>query len=233
METITSWLPVFSSTITLIFAAAVFRRYLWCRGLPLLLWAIGLTMYGIGTLCEASYTIVGWNTIAFRLWYLLGAMLVAAWLGQGTVYLLARRRVGQILMLILVIGSLYGALRVFSATLDPSQMPKGELSGRAIVTPGVRILTPFFNTYGVVTLIGGALYSAWIFWRRRILRNRLQGNILIAVGAMAPMLGGLFSRLGLTGYLYPGELLGAVLMYIGFLRSTTAAPGGRHDEERG
>lgn len=103
-------------------------------------------------------------------------------------------------------------------------MPEGELSGRAIITPGVRTLTPFFNIYGVITLIGGALYSAWVFWRRRILPHRVVGNILIAVGAMAPALGGLFSRLGLTGYLYLGELLGAVLMYIGFLRCTAPAP---------
>ncbi|KPL22428.1 MAG: hypothetical protein AMJ93_07150 [Anaerolineae bacterium SM23_84] len=55
--------------------------------------------------------------------------------------------------------------------------------------------------------------------------NRVIGNILIAVGALAPGLGGLFSRLGLSGYLYLGELLGAVLMYAGFLRSTRGSTG--------
>jgi len=192
MRTILGWLPVLSSIISLIFAGAVFRRYLWRRGLHLLLWGIGLTMYAIAALAEAQHTTLGWNSLAFRLWYLLGAMLVAAWLGQGTVYLLVERRVARIFMSLLVIGSLYGAIRVFSARLDPTLLPEGELSGRAIVTPGVRLLTPFFNTYGLITLVGGAIYSAW---HRRAMPNRAVGNVLIALGALAPGLGGLLSRL--------------------------------------
>jgi len=185
-------------------------------------------MYGIAVLCEALYTAVGWNPLAFRLWYLLGAMLVAAWLGQGTVYLLVPRRAAHVLLLLLVIGSLYGAVQAFSATLDPSLMPGGELSGRAIVTPGVRILTPFFNTYGLVTLVGGAVYSAWAYWRRRVMPNRFVGNVLIALGALTPGLGGLLSRLGLSGYLYMSELAGSMLMYIGFLRCTAQAQPQEH-----
>jgi hypothetical protein len=38
---------------------------------------------------------------------------------------------------------------------------------------------------------------------------------------MLPAFGGAFSRMGLPGALYVGELLGAVLMFIGFLRATT------------
>ena len=99
-------------------------------------------------------------------------------------------------------------------------MTGGELSGHAITTGGVRILTPFFNLYGTVTLVGGAAYSAWVFLRKRTLPHRAMGNILIAVGAMAPALGGLLSRFGLGGYLYLGELIGAVLMFSGFVRAT-------------
>ena len=94
------------------------------------------------------------------------------------------------------------------------------MSGHAIITGGVRILTPFFNTYGTVALVGGAVYSAWRYLRKRILRHRAIGSILIAVGAMAPALGGLLSRVGLGGYLYLGELVGAVLMFVGFIRAT-------------
>ena len=213
------WLPVASSLIIGVFAVTVFRRFLRRRSWHLAFWSIGLAMYGLGVLCEALYAVVGWNALLFRLWYLLGAVLVAAWLGQGTIYLLAPRRVAHILAVLLVAGSLYGAIRVFSATLDPSLLPVGELSGHAIVTPGVRVLTPFFNIYGLVAMAGGAGYSAWVYWRKRILPNRVTGNVLIALGALAPGLGGLFSRLGLRGYLYLGELLGAVLLYAGFLRS--------------
>ncbi len=216
-------LPFLSGTISLVFAVAVLRRYFQRRGTHLLLWGIGMVFYAIGGFCEGYYGAFGWNPLVFRLWYLFGAMLVAAWLGQGTVYLLIRKpNVAHILMVILALGSLYGAWRVFGAELDPAQMlPANELSGRAIVTPGVRVLTPFFNIYGTVFLVGGAAYSAWIFWRKRILLHRAIGNILIAVGALSPAFGGTFSRLGIPGALYLSEFIGAVLLFAGFLRATT------------
>jgi hypothetical protein len=64
-------------------------------------------------------------------------------------------------------------------------------------------------------------WAAWIFWRKRILLHRTIGNVLIATGALLPAFGGTFSRMGLAGALYLGELLGAVLMFAGFVRATT------------
>jgi 4-hydroxybenzoate polyprenyltransferase len=72
-----------------------------------------------------------------------------------------------------------------------------------------------------VALVGGAAWSAWIFYRKRVLLHRTIGNILIAVGATLPAFGGAFSRFGVPGALYIGELLGAVLIFLGFLRATT------------
>ena len=226
MSAINTWLPFTSCVVSLVFAFLVLRRYARRKGLHLLLWGIGLIMYSVGGFCEGYYGAFGWHPLVFRLWYLFGAILVAAWLGQGTVYLLARRTWAHALTAILVLGSLYGAVRVFTAQLDPGLMTESvhtgsELSGHAIITPGVRVLTPFFNLYGTVTLVGGAAWSGWIFWRKRVLLHRTIGNILIAVGATLPAFGGTFSRMGVPSALYIGELLGAVLMFAGFIRATT------------
>ena len=226
MSSINTVLPFTSFVISLVFASFIFRRYTRRKGLHLLVWTIGMVFYGIGGFCEGYYGAFGWNPLIFRLWYLFGAILVAAWLGQGTVYLLANRKWAHGLMVILLLGSIYGLVRVFSAELDPSFMTTSvhtgsELSGHAIVTPGVRSLTPFFNLYGTVALVGGAAWSAWIFWRKRILLHRTLGNILIAAGALLPAFGGTFSRFGLPSALYISELLGAVFMFIGFIRATT------------
>jgi hypothetical protein len=223
-------LPFASSLLSVVFAAFVLRRYRQRGGTHHLLWGIGMIFYGIGGFCEAFYAIFGWNPLIFRLWYLFGAMLVAAWLGQGTVYLLAKPRWAHALMALLALGSLYGALRVFGAVLDPAQMGTSlhtgsELSGRAILTPGVRALTPIFNLYGTACLVGGALYSAWIFWRKRVLLHRTLGNLLIAGGALLPAFGGAFSRFGVRGALYVSEFLGALLLFAGFLRATTPMKG--------
>jgi len=226
MTFINTLVPFTSAVVSFVFALVVFRRYARKRGTHLLLWGLGMTFYGIGGFCEAYFGAFGWNQFIFRSWYLFGAILVAAWLGQGTVYLLVKKRVANITMAILLVASIYAAVRVFSAQIDPSLLTTSvhtgsELSGHAIVTSGIRTLTPFFNIYGVVTLVGGAVYSAWIFFRKRVLLHRVIGNILIAVGALAPAFGGAFSRFGVPGALYIGELFGAVLIFIGFLRATT------------
>jgi hypothetical protein len=218
--------PLASSIVSFVFAFFVFKRYINRKGTYLLFWGIGTVFYGIGGFCEFYYGAFGWNALIYRLWYLFGAILVAAWLGQGTVYLLAKEKWARILTIVLVLGSLYASYRIFSAQLDPSLMigsghTGAELSGHAIVTDGVRVLTPFFNLYGTVALVGGAAYSSFIFWRKRVLLHRALGNVLIATGAMLPAFGGLFSRLQVPGALYLGEFLGVILLFLGFLRATT------------
>ncbi|NIA24228.1 MAG: hypothetical protein GWP04_01520 [Gammaproteobacteria bacterium] len=224
-ELLSAYLPAAASVISFVFASMVLRRWLDRRQPYMLLWGIGFLMYGMGGAMEAIFGFVGWSPLVFRLWYLFGAILVAAWLGQGTVYLLVHRRFGRvkladILMVILALGSLYALVKVAGAQLDPSQMLEGELSGHAIVSPGVRVLTPFFNLYGVIMLVGGAIYSAYYFWRTRAAANRMVGNIFIAIGAMMPAFGGAAQRFGIPVALYVGEFLGAILMFIGYLYSS-------------
>jgi hypothetical protein len=226
MTPLNTLVPLLASIISFIFAVVIFKRYSDRGGAHLLLWGIGMVFFGIGGFCEAYFGAFGWNETIFRMWYLFGAILVAAWLGQGTVYLLAKRKWANVAMAILLGLSIFAAFRVFTAELDPSLLTTSvhtgsELSGHAIITPGIRTLTPIFNLYGTIALVGGAVYSAFIFWRKRIMLHRTIGNIMIAVGALAPAFGGAFSRFGIPGALYIGELFGAVLMFAGFIRATT------------
>lgn len=220
-----SALSVVAAGVVFVFAAVVTVRWRQHPTWPLGLWGVGLLMYGVAALMEALFAISGWHPAVFRTWYLVGAVLVAAWLGQGTVYLLVSGRVGRVriahlLLALLVAGSLFAAARVFSADLDPLRMLGREMSGDAIVTPGVRVLTPLFNVYGSLFLVGGALYSGVAYLRRGRHRHRAIGNLLIAVGAMAPALGGSLQRFGLASLLALSHLVGAVLMFAGFLYSS-------------
>lgn len=221
-----AFIPLTSAVVSFVFAGFVFKRYLERRHTNSLLWGIGMVFYGIGGTSEAAYGFFGWNPLVFRLWYLFGAILVAAWLGQGTVFLLFKAKTARILMAVLLVASIYAAFRVFTAVLDPAGMISSvhtgsELSGGAIQTKGVRLLTPFFNLYGTLALVGGALYSAVLFFRKRVLLHRVIGNVLIATGALLPAFGGTFSRFGIPGALYISELLGAIIIFLGFLRATT------------
>jgi hypothetical protein len=222
------YLPFLSTLVTFAFAVSVFRRYLTRRGPHLLLWALGLVFYGVGTLAEV---ILGFafSGLVLKLWYLCGAMLTAAWLGQGTVHLLVRKRgVAATLTGVLTAVSLLAAFFVLSAPLAPAAasynvaQPISSQYQDILTRSGLTILlTILLNIYGTMMLIGGAVYSAFIFWRKRVLFNRMIGNILIAVGAMAPAMAGSFVKMGLPDLLYLSELVGVVLMYIGFLQATT------------
>ncbi|MBN1317101.1 MAG: hypothetical protein JXA42_16585 [Anaerolineales bacterium] len=45
--------------------------------------------------------------------------------------------------------------------------------------------------------------------------------IILGIIALLPAFGGVFSRMGIGGALYISELMGAVLLFIGFLRAIT------------
>ena len=88
----------------------------------------------------------------------------------------------------------------------------------------VRLTTPFFNIYGLLTLVGGAIYSAFLFWRKRVMPNRVVANVLIAAGALAIGFASTLTRLGYGEYLYLGELISAILMFVGFRLAAKPQP---------
>lgn len=88
----------------------------------------------------------------------------------------------------------------------------------------VRLTTPFFNIYGLFTLVGGAIWSAYLFWRKRVMPNRVIANILIAAGALSIGFASTLTRLGYGQYLYLGELIAAILMFAGFRYAAKPQP---------
>jgi len=225
------YISILSTIVTFIFAVAVYNRYRVRRGAHLLIWSIGLLLYGIGTLTEVIL-LFSFNTLALKLWYLSGAMLTAAWLGQGTINLLVHRRgIAPALNIILTIVSLLALALILLAPITPAAaafntaQPVSAQYGDILTRSGAIIaLTILLNIYGTLTLVGGAIYSAFIFWRKKVLFNRMIGNILIAIGALMPAIGGSFLKTGLPDILYLSEFLGVILMYVGFLQATVAVP---------
>jgi|SRR5579859_890383 len=229
---IVHFFPFLSTAITFFFAAAVLNRYRLGRRPHSLMWGIGLTFYSIGTLAEA-YLALRWSPTLLRLWYVCGAMLSAAWLGQGTIFLLVRKpNVAARVAIGLAVVSSLAAGAVFATPVNGASFQAGlpiSTQYRALMTQDglIILLTILLNIYGTVALVGGALWSAYLFWRKHVLANRMLGNILIAVGALFPASAGTFIRLGLGDWLYASELLGAGLMFLGFWLATQPQPADR------
>ena len=224
-----TYIPYLSTIVTFAFAIAVYTRYSRRGGIHLLMWAIGLLFYGLGTLSEVILSFT-FNAFVLKIWYLTGAMLTAAWLGMGTVHLLFRKgSAARIITWILAAVSLLALTLVLiaptvSANFDVTR-PASEQYKDILTRGGLTIfLTIILNIYGTITLVGGAIYSAFLFWRKKILANRMFGNVLIAAGALSPAMGGTLLKAGYTDMLYISEFIGAILMFIGFVMATSGKP---------
>ena len=263
-------LPLGSSLVSFIFAGLVLAQWRGRRRPFQLVWAVGLLWYGISAGTEFWGSAFGWSDPLYRAWYLIGALYVAAYMGLGTVYLLARTRfgyfaaasiflgglfsilsqqrliregrpaawtdvwavvafatiaalalayttarhrawTGHVALAFLVLASLYGAVQVLAAPLAPPGYAVDPATGVPVgsAIPGhIRVMTGPFNIAGAFALVGGALFSAYVFMpKRKVLRPRLRAPVVRQVaGALAVAVNLLASLPGALGALARGDL---------------------------
>ena len=215
--TLVHYIPIVTTLLAVPFAAEIFRRW---RAFPerlhLLWWAIGVATYGAGTFTEAWTTLFGWNPVIFKSWYITGALLGGAPLAQGTVYLMLKRGTAHLLTAALVLYVVAASVCVVLAPVDYSLVESHRLTGRVFGWPWVRLFSPIVNLYAVVFLIGGAVLSAIRYSRDPATKHRMYANVLIALGAILPGIGGSATRFGYTEVLYVMELIGLVLTWSGY-----------------
>jgi hypothetical protein len=150
-------LPLLSALLSLVFAAMVFDQWLQRRHSFQLVWSIGLVFYGIATGCEFLGGAFGWNPGLYRTWYLVGAFLVPAYLGAGTLYLLNKTRFGYFVAASVALGGLFSLLAT------------SKYAGSS--TAGYVALA--------VALVAGAAI-ALTTWRRRAMQGHVAMAFLVA-----------------------------------------------------
>jgi len=214
------YVPMATTVLAVPFALEIARRYRqYPDRLHLLWWTAGVAIYGIGTLTEALTTLAGWREPVFRAWYISGALLGGAPLAQGSVYLLLPRRRAHVMTAALLAVVSVAAVAVMLSPIDMSRVEPHRLSGRVLEWSWVRRFSPFINLYAVIFLIGGAIISALRFRRQPGTRHRVIANVLIAIGAILPGVGGAATRFGYTEVLYVTELIGLLLIWRGYRMS--------------
>jgi hypothetical protein len=157
-------LPLLSALLSFVFAAMVFDQWWQRRHNFQLVWSIGLLAYGVSTACEFLGGAFGWNPGLYRTWYLVGAFLVPAYLGAGTLYLLNKTRFGYFVAASVALGGLFSLLAT-------SKYAGSSMAG--------------FIALLVALVAGGAI--ALTTWRRRDMQGHVAmaflvtGTILVAV----------------------------------------------------
>lgn len=100
-------LPLVATVLAGLFALLLLDQWLRRRRPYQLAWAIGVAMFGVAAFAEVLGSVSGWDGSLYRIWYLSGAVWVAAWLGLGTVMLLARTRFGYAFALTIFLAGLF------------------------------------------------------------------------------------------------------------------------------
>jgi hypothetical protein len=211
-----NYIPVLTTLLSVFFLSRIVPHYLAKRSPYLLWWSLGVLTFGMGTLTESINAIFGWSEWNTRLWYIVGALLGGYPLAQGTIYLLMKKRFADISALVCTAVILVAAICVVSSPIEVPQGFDARLSGRVFAWQWVRAFSPFLNLYAFMFLFGGAVYSAIQYFSVDKGKTRFLGNILIAIGALLPGIGGSFTRFGYVEVLYITELVGLTFIYFGY-----------------
>jgi hypothetical protein len=67
--------------------------------------------YGLASGADASGQLAGWGEVTYRTWYFSGALMAAAWLGLGEVYLLRATGLGEVAAAGIFLGSVPAVIR--------------------------------------------------------------------------------------------------------------------------
>jgi hypothetical protein len=218
-------LPLATAGVSGAFGVAVLRRFLEGRKRHNLLWAVGLLAIMAAATCQLVAELAGgWPEPVFRLYYFMAGVGPAT-LGAGTVYLLKNRRAADYFLYAIAGLALAQAVACAVLPLESAYLTGGEVeTGVKAAAPAMRYLIAILSTAGTVALVVGALLS----WRA----TRHHHNLMIAAGSVVFATGGTIAGLlphegGLsTTALYLGNLVGIVLLFVGFwlARTTRVEP---------
>ena len=212
-----SYIPVLTTVFSVFFLSRIVPHYrAKSSSTYLLWWTLGVLTFGMGTLTESINAIFGWSEWNTKIWYIVGALLGGYPLAQGTIYLLMKKRFADISA---VVCSAIIVVAAVCVLLSPIEIPAGfddRLTGRVLGWQWVRGFSPFINLYAFIFLFGGAVYSAIQYFANERGRPRFLGNILIAIGALLPGIGGTFTRFGYVEVLYITEFVGLIAIYLGY-----------------
>jgi hypothetical protein len=210
-------IPILTTLLSALFFVILYNHWVF-KNKPAYLfwWMLGVLCYGLGTLTESIVSIFYWSEPVFKSWYILGALLGGFPLAQGSVYLIFKKRTADIMMYLMVSIIIVASLLVLLSPIDYSLVEPSRLTGKVLVWKKVRLITPIVNLYAFIFLVGGAAYSAYRYSKDPLFKSRFIGNIFIAIGGLLPGIGGSFTKFGYTEVLYVTELMGIVLIYLGY-----------------
>ncbi len=206
--------------VSLIFAILVARQYSQRKKMHQLMWGIALAAWVIGIAAELGATLNDWTPLTYRAYYATGALLIPAWLGLGTLYLVAPRRLADLAFWIVGVLSVIGVGLIALWQIDPTALhltPEHFVPLKVFPFFPVQLVLIVLNVFGTLAFVGGALWSAYHFAKMKTGGERVIATILIGVGgAIAASAHSLGVVSGIELF-RPSELVAVAFIFAGFL----------------
>jgi hypothetical protein len=223
--------PLATAVLGFVYVGLLIAQYSKRKKIHQLMWAIGFLFYAVAAVMEfwSEYTLA-WDPTVYRVYIVLAASLVG-FLGNGTLYLMAKKRIWGdaylVFNLLAIAVFLYGT---FTTQLDMAKLVPGITVGGTALGASMsfpRMMSFAFNIPGSVLLLGGSAWSIVKFWPKAAFRYRAWGNVLIFIGTLMIAGAGSMARLGVTVGLYPGEMFASAVLLWGFLVASTLEKGAK------
>jgi len=135
-------LPLLATIVSLIFTLMVFDQYLRKHKPYQIIWTFGLLLFSLAAFAQFLGTNFGWreaDQLYFRVWFLCGAIGTSAFLGMGTLFLIARPKVARYTLIGLIIAFAIATVATLTAPVDTNVLPtcsKQEISVKLAIKNG-------------------------------------------------------------------------------------------------
>jgi hypothetical protein len=218
--------PLFVAAVSLAFAAMVLRQWSSRRRPQQLIWGVALVMAAVASLAYAGFLADG-SAGLFRLYYVFGALMMAAYLGMGSLYLALDRRIANVILAVVTVISVLGAVLIFTSPIDAAALHNVEQHGG----PGTGVLTSglwvaplvVLNIFGAAAVIAVAIFSAVKVLQRQAPTRFAIANVIIAAGTGIISEAGTAARLGSPNNFWVTMAVGWFVIFAGFLMTTNLA----------
>lgn len=203
-----SVLSLVAGLIALAVAFAVFRVYLNKKKAHHLLWAVGMLLWAASDFTQLYALVVHWTVPVYLLYFFCSIML-AGFLGAGTLYLVAQgRRVSTYYFWFNVVCAGILAILLVTTPVNKAALQTAVAGANAITSAYVGAVAAIVNVPALITFVGGAAYS--------FVRTRRLYALLITIGAFLAALGGILATALLPQFLPFTDFVGVSFLGVGF-----------------
>jgi len=200
------------------------------RGRHELAWSVALALFAVAAGALATGASGGWDGTAYRLFYLVGAILDVPVLALGTVYLLWGRRAGDAAAWATAAGGGFAA-GVMVSTRFTQALPAHRLAqGSHVLGVLPRAMAGVASGGATLVIVGGALWSVargrWVARARPALGGRRAlGTVVVAAGTLVTGASGLLNSVADQMTAFAVTLaIGVAVLFVGFLLASSPGP---------